>query len=123
MAHYAKVLDGKVVQVIRAEASFFDNFVDTTPGFWIQTSYNTYGGVHYGANGNPDGGSALRMNYAGIGYSYDAKRDAFIPPKPYPSWILNETTCLWDPPIPYPADGKMYFWDEDTKTWKPMPTA
>ena len=80
-------------------------------GTWIQTSYNTRGGVH------TLGGTPLRKNYAGIGYTYDATRDAFIPPKPFASWLLNEDTCLWDAPTPYPSDGGMYRWDEDTLAW------
>ena len=82
MGHFAKVNNGVVEQVIVAEPEFFDTFVDSSPGQWIQTSYNTRGGVHYGQDGQPDGGVALRKNYAGIGFSYDAQRDAFIPPKP-----------------------------------------
>jgi hypothetical protein len=89
MSHFAKVLDGKVVQVIVAEPEFFDTFVDTSPGEWIQTSYNTHGGQH------PEG-RPLRKNYAGIGFTYDRERDAFIPPKPDDSWVLNEETCLWE---------------------------
>jgi hypothetical protein len=111
MAHYAKVLDGKVIQVIVAEKEFFDIFIDTSPGTWIQTSYNTYGGVH------KLGGIPLRKNYAGIGYSYDSEKDAFIPPKPYESWILNEETCLWHPPIEKPENDKLYKWDEATTNW------
>ena len=80
-------------------------------GTWIQTSYNTRGGVH------TNGGTPLRKNYAGIGYTYDEARDAFIPPKPFDSWVLNEETCLWDAPVPYPTDGGMYRWDEDTLAW------
>ena len=118
MAHFAKVENGIVTQVIVAEPEFFDTFVDSTPGQWIQTSYNTRGGVHYSPEtGEPDGGVALRKNYAGIGYTYDAARDAFIPPQPYPSWNLNEDTCLWEPPIAYPDDGNMYIWNEDTQQW------
>jgi len=113
MAHYAKVADGVVTKVIVAEADFFDTFVDDSPGTWIQTSYNTKGGVHYGQDGNPDGGVALRKNFAGIGFTYDATRDAFIPPQPYASWTLNEDTCQWDCPLPYPTDGNKYRWDED----------
>lgn len=89
MAHFAKVLDGKVIQVIVAEPEFFDSFVDTTPGEWIQTSYNTHGGVHL------LGGTPLRKNFAGIGFTYDSNRDAFIPPKPSESSVLDEETCLW----------------------------
>lgn len=111
MAHYAKITDGKVTQVIVTEKEFFDTFVDSTPGEWIQTSYNTHGGVH------ALGGTPLRKNYAGVGFSYDKTRDAFIPPKPFESWILNEDTCLWDAPTPYPEDGKDYTWDEATLSW------
>lgn len=88
MSHFAKVLDGKVIQVIVAEHEFFVTFVDSTPGAWIQTSYNTHGGQH------PEG-KPLRKNYAGIGYDYDAARDAFIPPKPSDEYVLDEETCLW----------------------------
>ena len=111
MAHFAKVNNGIVEQVIVAEPEFFDTFVDSSPGQWIQTSYNTHGGVH------ANGGTPLRKNYAGIGYSYDATRDAFIPPKPYASWLLNDDTCLWDAPVAYPTDGKRYQWDETTGAW------
>jgi hypothetical protein len=110
MAHFAKVNNGIVEQVIVAEPDFFDTFVDTTPGEWIQTSYNTRGGQH------PEG-RPLRKNFAGIGYTYDRDRDAFIPPQPYASWSLNEDTCLWDAPVPYPTDGKYYQWDEATASW------
>lgn len=98
MSHFAKVVDGKVVQVIVAEPEFFQTFVDTSPGEWIQTSYNTYAGQH------PEG-RPLRKNYAGIGYTYDPIRDAFIPPKPADDWTLNEETCQWDPPQPNPDAG------------------
>ena len=110
MAHFAKVNNGIVEQVIVAEPEFFDTFVDSTPGEWIQTSYNTRGGHH------PEG-RPLRKNFAGIGYTYDRDRDAFIPPQPYASWVLNEDTCLWDAPTPYPTDGKQYQWDEATVSW------
>lgn len=116
MAHFAKVLNGQVVHVIVADQEFFDTFVDTSPGEWIKTSYNTRGGVHYGENGQPDGGVALRKNFAGVGFTYDAGRDAFIPPKPFPSWVLNEESCSWEPPVPMPSDG-MYQWDEDARGW------
>jgi hypothetical protein len=112
MTHFAKVTDGKVIQVIVAEPEFFNTFVDTSPGEWIQTSYNTYGGVH--ANGN----TPLRKNYAGIGYTYDRIHDAFIPPQPFNSWVLNETTFLWEPPTPMPNNNKPYKWDETTLSWK-----
>ena len=110
MAHFAKVVDSKVVQVIVAEPEFFNTFVDSSPGAWIQTSYRTHGGQH------PEG-RPLRKNYAGIGYSYDAGRDAFIPPKPFASWTLNDTTCLWDAPVAMPTDGKVYTWNEETVNW------
>ena len=98
MSHYAKVVDGKVVQVIVAEAEFFDSFVDSSPGEWIQTSYNTRGGLHYGPDGKPDGGEALRGNYAGIGYTYDEVNDVFIAPQPAEGWVLNTNTWLWEDP-------------------------
>ena len=115
MAHFAKVNNGIVEQVIVAEPEFFDTFVDSSPGQWIQTSYNTHGGVH------ANGGTPLRKNYAGIGYSYDAQRDAFIPPKPYASWVLNEDTCLWDAPVAMPTDGGRYTWNETTQAWDAVP--
>ena len=119
MSHFAKVEDGIVTQVIVAE----QDFIDTQEGTWVQTSYNTRGGVHYSPEtGSPDGGVALRKNYAGIGFTYDAVRDAFIPPQPYPSWLLNEDTCLWEAPVPHPNDGKLYNWNEDTVSWVELPT-
>ena len=117
MSHFAKVCDGKVINVIVAEQEFFDTFVDNSPGTWIQTSYNTRGGVHYGADGQPDGGAALRGNYAGIGYTYDAANDVFYSPQPYASWVLDQTTWLWNAPVPYPIDGQRYVWDEITVSW------
>ena len=117
MAHFAKVCDGKVVQVIVAEPEFFDTFVDSSPGEWIQTSYNTRGGVHYGQDGNPDGGVALRGNYAGIGFTYDRTNDVFYASQPFPSWTLNNTTWTWEAPVAYPTDGKIYQWNEETKNW------
>jgi len=112
MSHFAKVFSGFVTQVIVAEPEFFDTFVDTSPGQWIQTSYNTQGGVHL------NGGTPFRKNYAGIGFSYDHIRDAFIPPKPYTSWVLNEESCLWEPPVSYPSDGKAYKWNESIINWE-----
>lgn len=120
MGHFVKVVDGLVVNGIVAEPEFFDTFVDTSPGEWIQTSYNTRGGVHYNPDTDEpsaDQSKALRKNYAGIGYTYDRVRDAFIPPKPYASWILNEDTCLWGPPVARPTDDKSYIWDEETTAW------
>ena len=113
MAHYAKVSNTLVTQVIVAEAEFFDTFVDSSPGEWIQTSYNTSGGVHL------DGGTPLRKNYAGIGMTYDSVRDAFIPPQPYASWILNEDTCTYEAPTPYPIlmDEYNFEWNEPTTSW------
>lgn len=113
MSHFAKIVwtndpnIGTVRQVIVAE----QNFVNTQEGEWIQTSYNTRGGVH------TNGGTPLRKNYAGVGFIYDKTRDAFYAPKPAASWILNEDTCLWEPPVPYPTDGKMYHWNEPTRSW------
>ena len=111
MAHFAKVTSGIVEQVIVAEPEFFDTFVDSSPGQWLQTSYNTHGGVH------ATGGTPLRKNYAGVGFSYDPTRDAFIPPKPYASWNLNDDTCLWDAPVTHPGDGGLYTWDEAALQW------
>ena len=121
MGHFAKVSNGIVTRVIVAEADFFNNFVDDSPGQWIQTSYNTRGGVHYAPNTNEpsaDQSKALRKNYAGIGYTYDSTRDAFIPPQPFNSWVLNEDTCLWDSPVAYPTDGKFYKWNEEILNWE-----
>ena len=123
MGHFAKVSNGIVTKVIVAEADFFNNFVDDSPGKWIQTSYNTRGGVHYQPNTNEpseDQSKALRKNYAGIGYTYDATRDAFIPPQPFNSWTLNEDTCLWDSPVAYPEDGKFYKWNEEILNWEEL---
>tara|TARA_B100000945_G_C20036667_1_gene437085 strand:+ start:128 stop:496 length:369 start_codon:yes stop_codon:yes gene_type:complete len=118
MAHFAKVVKGTVTNIIVAEPDFFDTFVDDTPGKWIQTSYNTRLGKHYAPNSNTeDGGTPLRKNYATIGGTYDSTRDAFIPPCPYPSWILDEDTCVYGPPIPYPSDGKEYGWNETSRSW------
>jgi len=108
LSHFAKVENGIVTQVIVAEQDAIDSGLFGTG--WVQTSYNTRGGQH------PEG-RPLRKNYAGIGYAYDEQRDAFIPPKPFQSWLLNEETCLWDAPISYPNDGKPYVWDETTTYW------
>ena len=110
MSHFAKICDSKVIQVIVAEKEFFDTFVDSSPGTWLQTSYNTHGNQH------PEG-RPLRGNYAGIGYTYDATNDVFYAPQPYPSWILNNTTWLWEAPVVMPTDGKQYKWDEVTTSW------
>jgi hypothetical protein len=112
MAHFAKVENGVVTQVIVIEKEVLDLGHWGDPASWVQTSYNTQGGVH------TLGGTPLRKNYAGIGYTYDSERDAFIPPKPYDSWLLDEETCLWNPPTPMPVEGgKMYTWDEETTSW------
>tara|TARA_B100001094_G_scaffold93238_1_gene89120 strand:+ start:196 stop:513 length:318 start_codon:yes stop_codon:yes gene_type:complete len=101
MGYYAKIVDAKVVTVITAEKSFFDNFYDDTAGSWLETKID----------------GSIRKNYAGIGFSYDSTRDAFIPPQPYPSWTLDEDTCLWEAPTAHPDDGKMYNWNETDKQW------
>jgi hypothetical protein len=106
MSHFAKIENGIVTQVIVAE----QDFINKIDGEWVQTSYNTYGGQH------PEG-RPLRKNYAGIGYTYDSERDAFIPPKPFDSWLLDEGTCLWQAPVAYPENGKVYTWDEDLLSW------
>lgn len=107
MAHYAKVLDGKVLKVIVAEQEFFNSFVDDSPGEWIQTSYNTCGNVH------KLGGTPLRKNFASVGGCYDREGDFFHDTQPYASWTLNRTTGLWEPPIVYPTNGLNYLWDEE----------
>jgi hypothetical protein len=111
MSHFAKVTDGKVTQVIVAEQEFFDTFVDSSPGTWLQTSYNTHGNQH------PEG-RPLRGNYAGIGYNYDATNDVFYAPQPFLSWILNNTTWLWEAPVAMPTDGKVYKWNESITNWE-----
>lgn len=112
MSHFAHIDENNIVtQVIVAEQDFIDSGAVGDPSKWVQTSYNTYAGQH------KNGGTPLRKNYAGIGYTYDSGRDAFIPPKPFDSWVLNEETCLWEAPTPMPTDGA-YIWDEDTVSWK-----
>ena len=112
MAHFAKIEDGIVTQVNVVDEEYFNANRETRyTGTWIQTSYNTQGGIHL------LGGTPLRKNYAGIGYTYDEARDAFIPPKPFNSWLLNEDTCQWDAPVAYPTDGKLYTWDEEQQQW------
>jgi hypothetical protein len=121
MAHFAKLGIGNIVEKVevvsndiatteQAGVDFLNNLYNTRD-VWKQTSYNTYGGVHL------LGGTPFRKNFAGVGYTYDQTRDAFIEPKPYPSWTLNETTCLWDSPVTYPDDGQRYSWNEDNQTW------
>ena len=106
MTHFAKIENDTVTQVIVAE----QDFIDWQPGEWVQTSYNTRGGQH------PEG-RPLRKNYAGVGYSYDRQKDAFIPPQPFPSWTLNDETCLWEALVPYPEDGELWYWNEDLQNW------
>jgi hypothetical protein len=116
MSHFAQIDENNIVtQVIVIEQDVVDTGLFGAPTSWIQTSYNTIGGVH------TLGGTPLRKNYAGIGYTYDSTRDAFIPPKPFNSWILNESSCLWESPIAMPDDGKIYSWDEDTTAWIEIP--
>ena len=112
MSHFAKVENGIVTQVIVIEQDVVDTGLFGDPTLWVQTSYNTSGGVH------SQGKTPLRKNYAGVGYTYDATRDAFIPPSPYPSWLLDETTCLWNAPTPMPTDGKLYQWVEADLNWQ-----
>ena len=124
MAHFAEIDENKkVIRVIKAEQDFIDAGYVGHPANWIQTSYNTRGGVHYGPDGKPDSGKALRKNYAAPGYIYDEKRDAFYAPQPYASWTLNEDTCLWQPPIPEPTpnDKYAYQWDETNQQWLQKP--
>lgn len=119
MAHFAKVVNQIVVDVIVADSEFINSLPDKD--FWLQTSFNTHGGKHFDPEtGLEDNGQPLRKNFAGIGYMYDDKLDAFIPPTPFPSWTLNIDTCLWEPPIPYPSDNKQYIWNELHKEWTPI---
>ena len=124
MAHYAKVNQGIVENIIVAEPEFFDDYVDTSPGDWIKTSYNTRGGVHYQVDSDgiqryttqsADQSKALRKNYAEIGGTYDSENDAFIPVKRYRTWVLNKTTFIWEPPIPAPTitGNEVYDWFDD----------
>lgn len=129
MSHFAKVVDGKVTQVIVAEPEFFHTFVDSSPGEWIQTSYNTRGGVHHDpVTGQPDNGVALRANYAGVGFTYDKTNDVFYAPRPVDrngvscaSWTASAPTWLWTPPTAMPTtalpENEFYAWDEPTKAW------
>lgn len=110
MSHFAKVIDGIVTEVLVIEQDVIDTGAFGDPALWVQTSYNTHGGQH------PEG-RPLRKNYAGIGFTYDTERDAFIAPQPFASWTLKDDTCLWDAPTPYPDDGKPYAWDEATLAW------
>ena len=119
MSHFAKVIDGIVVNVIVAEQDFIDTLLNSEQ--WIQTSYNTHGGIHYDPytkDPSSDQSKSLRKNYAGIGYKYNEIKDAFIVESSFESWILNESTCLWESPIPYPNDGKYYSWNEENQSWE-----
>lgn len=111
MSHFARInaLTGKVDKVLSVEKDYIDSLPDYD--LWIQTSYNTYGGSH------ALGGTPVRKNFAAVGFSYDTEKDAFIPPKPHASWVLDGDTFLWSPPITYPTDGRMYKWNEDTQSW------
>ena len=111
MSHFAKIENGIVTQVIVIDQETLNTGNWGDPTLWVQTSYNTLNGEHL------LGGIPLRKNYAGIGYSYDKALDAFIPPKPFPSWVLVEDTCQWKAPTPMPINGKSYKWDEDTLSW------
>jgi hypothetical protein len=120
MAHFAQIDDNNmVIQVLVIEQEVINTGLFGDPSKWIQTSYNTRSGVHYGADGLPDGGVALRKNYAGYGYTYDSVRDAFIPPKPYPSWVIDESTCNWQAPVAQPPqqEGMYYSWNEENQVW------
>ena len=110
MSHFAKVENGIVTEVLVIDQDVIDTGLFGDPSLFVQTSYNTRGGQH------PEG-YPLRKNYAGMGYTYDAERDAFIPPQPFVSWSLDEDTCLWEPPTPYPDDNKRYYWNEDLLEW------
>ena len=117
MAHWAELDQNNIVtRVLVGSNEDVDEgyqwLIDNLGGTWVKTSYNTQGGVH------SLGGTPLRKNYAGVGHLYDETRDAFIPPKPFNSWILNESTCLWDAPVDYPADGNMYTWNEENMAWE-----
>lgn len=122
MSHFAQIDENNiVVHVIVAEQDFINSGAVGDSKNWIQTSYNTRGGVHVGPDGLPDGGVALRKNFAGLGFTYDKERDAFIPPKPFNSWVLNENTCQWESPVLYPDDGRVYAWDETNQIWIAIP--
>ena len=123
MAHFVKLNAENYVIFVTVARDEDENreieISQQTGEIYKRTSYNTRGGIHY-TNGIPsqDQSKAFRKNYAGIGYYYDSIRDAYIPPKPFPSWTLNEESCLWQSPVPYPNDGKMYTWNEDILNWQ-----
>lgn len=121
MAHYAFLDENYIVTevIVGKDESNYDweaHYGQFRGQLCKRTSYNTSGGTHSG------GGTPFRKNYAGIGYSFDPQRDAFIPPKPYPSWLLDEDTCLWNAPVTMPTDGNPYMWNEDNQTWDLIPT-
>lgn len=124
MSHYAYVKDGQVLDVIVAEQEFIDHITENNQnrndpgGSWIQTSYNTRNGVHLGSDGEPDGGVALRYNFAAIGGQYLSDLDAFVPAKPFNNWTFDSTTMSWQAPVPYPTDGQQYEWNESTQAWQ-----
>ncbi len=115
MSHFAKLDENNIVTFVTVGRQEDDGLeaelCERTGDVYRQTSYNTYGGVH------TLGGTPLRKNYAGIGFTYDEDRDAFIPPQPYPSWTLDEATCLWEAPVTYPTDDNNYYWDENSQNW------
>jgi hypothetical protein len=127
MSHFAKLDENNVVVFVtvgrQEDDGLEEELIERTGDVYRQTSYNTFGGVHYSTDeeGNrvpsEDQTKALRKNYAGIGFTYDEERDAFIPPQPFESWVLNDETCLWESPVPYPTDGAIYVWDEETVAW------
>jgi hypothetical protein len=116
MSHFAQVINGIVQQVIVAEQDFITSGAVGDPANWIQTSYNTRGCVHYGSDGSPDGGRAVRANFASIDYHYDAQHDVFYAPQPFPSWSLD-SNWLWQAPIPYPVGPVVHIWDESAGSW------
>ena len=119
MSHFAEINnDGIVQRVIVAEQDFINSGAVGDSFRWIQTSFNTKGGKHYPEGSEVSDGDGFRKNFAGVGFTYDKTRDAFIQPKTFPSWVLDESTCQWKPPTPYPNDGKAHEWDEDTTSWK-----
>lgn len=120
MAHFSQVIDGVVVRVLVIDQEHIDTGLWGDPSTWVQTSYNTRGGIYYTPNTNepdPDQSKAFRKNFGRVGYTWDADRNAFIPPQPFPSWTLDEFSCTWTAPVPYPDDGKPYAWDEPTRAW------
>ena len=121
MAHFAKLDKNNIVTFVtvgsNADRGDEQALSERTGDTYKQTSYNTRGGVHYGQDGQPDGGVAFRANYAGIGYKYDPINDVFYAPQPYPSWTISEPAWIWQAPIPMPQDGNVYVWDEDTLSW------